>query len=227
MSENFNSLFDQDRTIWVWANRLADVLLVALFWFITSIPIITIGASSTAAYYVYMKMARHEDGYLWKNYWKSFKQNFMQATILWLVQAFIAAGLGITAYTYYIQGTKISAGIMAFFVGLLVVVCIVCIYLPPIICRFSNTTWNLWKTAVFMPFKSFKWTVVLLPLFLAFVFLGWFIIPFIILAYGVYAYISSFIFVKIFKPYEDAIKAKNKALEPEKKETEEISEGEE
>jgi uncharacterized membrane protein YesL len=205
-SNGGNSLFDQNRLIWVIANRVADVLAVALLWLLFSLPVVTIGASSTAAYYVYLKMARKEDGYIWRNFIKSFKQNFMQATVLWLLQAAIGAGLGLAAYYYYVQETVVSAGIYAFLGGMMIVVLMVCIYLPPVVCRFSNKTFVLLKTAMFMPFKHFKWTLVLVVLFLAFAFIGWFVIPFVIIVYGVYAYVSSFIFVRIFKPYEDEIR---------------------
>lgn len=209
MAENNNSLFDQDRVIWVYANRITDVLLVAILWFIFSLPVVTIGASSTAAYYVLMKMARHEEGYIWKNFWKSFKLNFVQATILWIIQALLLAGLVLSAYYYYIQESQVSAGIYAFLFGIIIIVLIVCIYLPPIVCRFSNTTMNLLKMAIFLPFKNKLWTLALFVMFAAFAFLAWFIIPFVIVAYGVYAYCSSFIFVKIFKPFEKAIIEKN------------------
>jgi hypothetical protein len=59
-----------------------------------------------------------------------------------------------------------------------------------------------------LPFKHLGWTLALLALFAVFAFLAWYIIPFAVLAYGVYAYCSCYIFVRIFKPYEDAIRKK-------------------
>ena len=45
-------------------SALTDVILAGLMWFVCSVPIITIGASSTALYYVTVKSIRHERGRL-------------------------------------------------------------------------------------------------------------------------------------------------------------------
>ncbi len=204
-----NDLFDQDRLIWRILSRVTDVLLLGFMWTVTSLPIITIGASSTAVYYVTLKMARNQEGYLWKGYWKSFKENFKQATILWVILLALAVFFGLDIYYYYLQESTLASGVQAFFIGMLVLLIIVVIYIFPIISRFSNSTGRLFSMSIFMPFKHFGWTLALLGMFLLSVFLGWFIKPYFMFAYGVYAYLSSNIFVKIFKPYEVAIQKKN------------------
>ena len=212
--------FDQDRPIWRIMGRITDVLLLGFLWTVTSLPIVTIGASSTAVYYVTLKMARNREGYLWKGFWKSFKENFKQATILWLILLALAVFFGLDIYYYYSQESTVASGIQAFFIGMLILVVIVVIYLFPIISRFSNSTGKLFSMALFLPFKHFGWTLALLAMFLLSVFFGWFIKPYFMFAYGVYAYISSYIFVKIFRPYEVAIQKQNGTYVEEEEETE-------
>ena len=71
-----------------------DVLIVNLLWFFLSIPIFTIGASTTAMYYVTLKLARDDDGYTIRSFFKSFKENFKQATIIWMIFLITGVVLG-------------------------------------------------------------------------------------------------------------------------------------
>ena len=45
-------------------SRLIDMILAGLYWLICSLPIITLGAASTALYYSVVKCVRHERGRL-------------------------------------------------------------------------------------------------------------------------------------------------------------------
>ncbi len=61
------------------------------------IPIVTIGASTTAAYYTVFKQLEGKDGYVVRNFFKSFKMNFFQATafgfIIFVGNIFVATNL--------------------------------------------------------------------------------------------------------------------------------------
>lgn len=74
--------------------RLFDFILLNFLWIIFSIPIITTGASTCAAYYVSLKLVdskENPDGFalldVIKLFLKGFKQNFKQGTILWAFTA--------------------------------------------------------------------------------------------------------------------------------------------
>lgn len=60
------------------------LLVVNALWVICSLPIFTIGASSCAACYVCLKLLNEEDGNVVSWFFKSFKENFKQGTIIWL-----------------------------------------------------------------------------------------------------------------------------------------------
>ena len=87
----FSNLFNYDNPVWRFIGKFWDVLVVNLLWIICSIPIVTIGASTTAMYYVTLRLVRDEDGYTIRSFFKSFKDNFKQATAIWLI--FLAVGL--------------------------------------------------------------------------------------------------------------------------------------
>lgn len=58
---------------------------MSVLWIIFSIPIITIGASTTALLNTVDKVLLHDSGYIWREFWTCFKQNFKQSTIAWLM----------------------------------------------------------------------------------------------------------------------------------------------
>ncbi|MCR5743484.1 MAG: DUF624 domain-containing protein [Lachnospiraceae bacterium] len=216
MAENENNnLFDQDRLIWRIINRVWDVLLLSAIFTVTCIPVITIGASATGLYYTFLKMVRGEEAPALKSYWKSFRENFVQATILWLIMLLLGAALAGSVYFYYQQNTTPATVVMAFFAGLVLVWVLAVIYLFPLLSRFANKTSTMLFMSIFMPFKNVGWSILLLAMVLITVFLAWYVIPFIFFAYGVYAYCSCYIFVRVFKPAEDAIKKTLKQSEEE------------
>ena len=74
-----------DNKFFVFMGRVADLMILNILCIICCIPIITIGASVTAMYYVTLKMTRNEESYIVRSFFKSFKENFKQATVIWLV----------------------------------------------------------------------------------------------------------------------------------------------
>lgn len=90
------SIFNYDGPIWGSLGKLADLVILNLLTLVFCIPLVTIGASLTAAHYVALKIRRGE-GYVWKNFLKSFKENLKQSTGLWLIYIVIMGG-SLSAY---------------------------------------------------------------------------------------------------------------------------------
>lgn len=69
--------------------RLTDYMILGWLWIIASIPVITFGAATTAALMTAHHSIREKDGTIWKPFWKYFRQEFKQATLLWLVEMLV------------------------------------------------------------------------------------------------------------------------------------------
>ena len=95
----FSGFFNYDNPVWRFIGKFWDVLIVNLLWIVCSIPIVTIGASTTAMYYVTLRLARDDDGYTFRSFFKSFRENFKQATAIWLI--FLTVGLLLACDVYY------------------------------------------------------------------------------------------------------------------------------
>ena len=89
-----SGFFNYDNPVWRFIGKFGDLIILNVLWFVCSIPIFTIGASTTAVYYVTLKLARNDDGYTIRSFFKSFKENFKQATIIWLIMLAVGLILG-------------------------------------------------------------------------------------------------------------------------------------
>ena len=86
-------IFDMNNTFFRFMSKVADLCILNIICVICCIPVITAGASITAMYYVTLKMVRNEDAYIVRSFFKSFKQNFKQATIINLIMLLIGVVL--------------------------------------------------------------------------------------------------------------------------------------
>ncbi len=72
-----------------------------LLWLVCCLPIVTAGASTTALFYVTLKVAKNEEGSLTKSFFHSFRENFRQATVIWLILLAVGIVLGVDGYIFY------------------------------------------------------------------------------------------------------------------------------
>ena len=94
-------IFDMDNPVFRTISKLVDLIWLNIIFIIFSLPVVTIGASVTALMSVTMKMARDREGYMWAGFWKSFKENFTQSTIIWIIMILVVTVLGTDIYFFY------------------------------------------------------------------------------------------------------------------------------
>lgn len=125
-----------------------------VLWMLCSLPVFTIGASTTALYSVTLKIADDTDSNITKQFFKSFKENFAQATRLWLIM--LAAGIFLTVDLLFVYRLRASSAgtmavlwtlVMAFIIGACVVYVIVLLNLFPLVASFVNTDREMLKNA--------------------------------------------------------------------------------
>jgi len=78
--------------------RLTHGCYLNLLWLVCSLPIVTLGASTAALYTVTFKIVNDRDGDLTAQFFRAFRDNFRQATTLWLILLLVAAVLGTDIY---------------------------------------------------------------------------------------------------------------------------------
>ena len=134
--------------------KLAYGCCLNVLWLICSLPIITIGASTTALYYTSFKIAKDEGSYITTMFFRSFRQNFKQATVIWLIM--LATGLLIGAdavLLYRLRATSTGTAavvwtlLLAVIFACMVLYAIVLVHIFPLLSIASNTTANMFKNA--------------------------------------------------------------------------------
>ena len=77
--------FSVDSPLYKFMNRLMDVFKLNCMWLLCSLPIVTMGAATTAAYTITLKMVEDEEGYIAGPFWKEFKANLKKGSILGVI----------------------------------------------------------------------------------------------------------------------------------------------
>ena len=102
------SFFSLDSKFSQIMGRVFDLMMLNIIFLIMCIPIVTIGANFTAMYYVTLKMIKNEETYIFRTYWKSFRENFKQATAIWLILLAVLIASYSAAVTVYSSGSSTS-----------------------------------------------------------------------------------------------------------------------
>lgn len=200
-----SGLFSINNPFWQFVNRLLHLFWLNLLWIFCSIPIITIGASTTAVYDVTMRMIRNEEGYTTKDFFAAFRANFKQATAIWIILLFI--GIIIVADLFvYLRSTSISAVgmiLMMTFFAAAVLFCFECFYVFAVLARFDNTTARTMGNALVMSIRHLPSSILMAASFVILAALGFLVFPpILLLGLPLTAWIHSFFLVKIFDRYE-------------------------
>ena len=187
-------------------NTLCNFIVLNLVFLITCLPVITIGAALSSLYCVTMKEAKGEYGYLVRTYIKEFKRNLKSGTAAFVILFIIGAVLLFNLAFWNALGTIPGAILRA----LLFIACLLWVftftYTFALIARFENTTKQTLKNAFCITMSNVKYTLWLLLIDALVFFFCLFLAPMKILmvlfGFAFIAYCQSFVFIKVFAPYE-------------------------
>ena len=142
--------------------KVADLCLLNLICLVCCIPIVTAGASITALYYVTLKMVRNEESYIFRSFFKSFKQNFRQATIIHLIMVAAAVLLYLDTNIVKVMGEPMSQIMSVIFAVFTLVYAMILLYLYPILAKFYNSVKNTFTNAILMAIRHLPYTFIML-----------------------------------------------------------------
>ena len=219
--------FDLESPLMQILNKVADLMILNILTVVCCIPVITTGASLTAMHYVALKMARNEECYIARDFFKSFKLNFRQGTAIWLIELFII--LILTGDFLIMSRTEMSFGnvIKVILTVIAFLALFTFMFVFPVLAKFENTVMRTIKNAFFIGVLQFPKTIAMmvlavLPLVL---FLFFPQITPIVFLFGmtVPAWLSAKMYSGYFRKLEDQITAASAPAEtPEEGEDERI-----
>lgn len=152
--------FDVDGALYKFMSRFLDMLKLNILWILFSLPIVTCGAATVAAFKVTLRMVDDTEGYVGRQFIQAFKENWKQGIPLGLL-----AMLG--SYVVYLdfEIARVTDGDSAWFFafGILAIFLLVMgfIYAFPLSARYENTLIGTIKNSVAIASRYFVRTIFL------------------------------------------------------------------
>ena len=168
-------LFSTDSPIMTALSSFADLMLVNLLMLLTSLPVATAGAAIAAGFCLTRSIGEGTLAHPVRSFFRAFRENFRQATLLWIPCLGLLAGL---VWDIWLLQPLLSAqayrGALVLLAGLLVLVVGMWIYLLLLITGFENSLAAHVKNAMLLFFRELPLSVLLaamngLPFLLALV----------------------------------------------------------
>lgn len=156
--------FSVDGPLYKFICKLWLTLKLNFFWILFSLPIITIGASTVAAYSVGMKIVRDEEGHIFRQFVKAFKSNFRQGTIAWILNVIVAFAI---YYDFQLSAVDSMSELMTMVFFIFGIICtffmvLAMIYTYPLIARYDNKLIATIKNSISVAFQFFVGTIVVI-----------------------------------------------------------------
>lgn len=147
-------LFSYGSTFSQAALRAASSCYLNVLWLICSLPVVTVGAATTALYSVTLKLAEGDDGHLTQRFFRAFRENFRQATVLWLIVLAGGVFLALDGYILYHLRASSTGAAAVFWTLLLAVIlaaavayAIILAYVFPLTASVVNTNLAMLKNS--------------------------------------------------------------------------------
>lgn len=141
-------------------NRVCDLLILNILFLLCSIPVFTIGASAAALYTVCFRFDTNREGGTVKDFFKAFRSNFRQATVLWLIILLCGGSALINVAIFYLLGGPLRYCCILFGV-LFVIALFTGSYAFPLLTQFSNDNRSTLKNALLLSIGFFPRSILI------------------------------------------------------------------
>ena len=189
--------------------KLSDIIICNIMFVIFSLPIFTIGASLAALYSCMQRLVTDmEDDLVARDFWRAFKVNFKQATVLWLLCLTV---VGILTAFYFVTNAMLDVLGRAYLTPYFILVLVFVFgfqYLFPMQARYRlkvrHTITNAWLLSI----AALPWTLLSIAVTAAAVYLTFFLNPndfsaglfiWAVGGFGIICYLNTFLFRKAFR----------------------------
>lgn len=169
----WKNLFSQDSLFYRFMSAVWDLIVLNVLWIITCIPVVTVGAATTALYAVVFSYVDKNDGNIVRNFFKEFIRNMKKATILWMIVLGIGMFMYVEIYLMSVMHGDVNGILAGVITGILTLVLVadvlLMLYIFPMQARYENTISGTLGRSVVFCFGYFGYTFqmmgcILLPL---------------------------------------------------------------
>lgn len=183
--------------------NIVNYVFLGILWIVASIPLITFGAATTAMFYTAEKSIQRDNEKVFSTFWKCFRKEFKQATVLWLIGLLLTTMLCFNVFLLW--RVELHSVI---FVLLLLTVLVGFAWIQlwfGYLSKFQDSIWVLLRNTFQMTVINFP-RVLLLAVLAAVAIIGFvvafiFMTPIVVLIPGVYGMLAGSMLRSIFKVY--------------------------
>lgn len=194
------NFFRIDGPVYKWGTRIADWLALSIVWALCSIPLITIGASTTALFYVTTRQVSRREGYVTRDFFKSFRQNFFRATLVYII-LLIPVVLAVLNFSVLNPLTRQNQYVMVFQIVFLGELAGIAMYIFCLIARFKMSMSQYFKNAFYFANRHISTTITCLVFLCGAFWLYTKCEILLVILPGVYAYFASVMIMRVFRKY--------------------------
>ena len=186
--------------------KAGDFIILAVITFVFCLPVVTVGSAFTAAFYSGIKLVRDEESYVHKDFWKSFKMNFVEGFLLELIHAVIGFLLYIdlraSAQWGLVQGSQVGVIFIFVVVGVMAIWVAVMLYSFAMLSRYDNKLIVTLKNSLIISIHHLPQTVIMLIATVGLIYFSCIYFTAFIVTIPLILSVDSFIFSSIFKHLE-------------------------
>ncbi len=146
--------FSPDSKLYRFMTKLTELLVLNIMWLVFSLPIVTLGISTIAAFTVALRIAENDEGYIARDFLKAFKENWKQG----IPMSFITIICIWAVYLdFQIYRASAENSIMFLIIGILAayIFTFSLLYVYPLLARYENTLLNSLRNSFRISMKYF------------------------------------------------------------------------
>lgn len=205
-------LFDPDSPIMSFLARVADLVILNVLWLLCCLPVVTAGASTTAMYHVARHLQEESTSSVTRDFFRSFKSDFRQATPVYLLLLIPTAAVVMNAWILSARSSDVvPVYVRAIWMVSALMLTFVVSFVYPVMAYFDDTVWKTLRTAAVLAVAKLPRTVLisainLLPIIMLFVSLPFFLrvsIFWLLIGGSLTAYLNMLILRPVFKKIID------------------------
>lgn len=202
-------ILDINSPLWRFMGFLGDLVCVNLLFLLTSVPVVTAGASVTAMNAVFFKLREKKDNGLVRDYFRAFAGNFWKSTVIWLLYLVFLAGCVLNFNAVFNTAFPQKKAVMILLGAVIFLLSATVLYSLAMLARFDNDLKDTVSKAFVISMLCFPYTIVMLLLMgvgflisiesllhLLYAFAFWFLIGF-----GLVGYLCSGLFLRAFRRF--------------------------
>lgn len=154
----FGKNLDFNNPVLRFLGHIFDLAVLNILWLIFSLPVVTMGAATTAVHAVCFQILQDNSSGVLKPFWKSFRMNLKQATVIWLILLVMIAILGVDLWYFLFYQVFIAGVLQAIICGILILLLLdallITIYAFALLSLFENTVKETLRNAILLILRN-------------------------------------------------------------------------